>query len=382
MTYEYELAIQNEPHWYECRLNQIPHAQTCAAVIRDITDRRITEERLTASEARYREIFQNNDAAQLLINLNDASIADANRAACLYYGYSPEKIKTKTLFDINPKSRDYILNVLKESADKGSNHFVTQHIRADQSIREVELYICRIQLDGKDMMHVIVYDITEMYQAKRALEQSNARLNLLFENSPFPIIAVNMQDKMISYLNSRAREFFALEKIDKPGERACHIFSDEADCEQFYQLILEKGQVRDMEARVMGGSTGHNWALISGNLITEQGDPLLMISFNDIEDRKIYELELTKEQNALKERIKELETIKSLIESTEDIYVPIPQVLRPLLEQIRKGWQYTEDTVVQIEWEKKSTGWKTFQTRFPSNAPRRPRKTASVLLSA
>lgn len=64
-----------------------------------------------------------------------------------------------------------------------------------------------------------------------------------------------------------------------------------------------------MEARILGGSTGCNLALISENLIIEQGDPLLMISLNDIQDRKVNELELNRDQHALKERIKELETI-------------------------------------------------------------------------
>lgn len=357
VTYEYALTIQSQTRWYECRLNQVPQAETYAAVIRDITERKKTEELLSASEARYREIFQNNDAVQLLVDVSNSSIADANKAACAYYGYSLEQIRQKTLFDINPNSREYIRSIVKKSAERGSNHFTTQHIRADHSIREVDLFNCKIQIDGKEMMHVIIYDITEMEQAKRALEQSNTRLNLLFENAPFPIIAVNMKDKKIHYRNKRAGEFFTLEKMDQSGERACHIFSDEEDCEAFYQRIQRDKMVRDLEAKVNGGSSGQNWALISGSLITEQGEPLLMISFNDIQDRKIYELELSKEQSALKERIKELETIKSLIESTEDITAPISQILMPMLEMIRKGWQYSEDTAVRIEW-----GGEVYQT--------------------
>jgi PAS domain S-box-containing protein len=331
-------------------------------VSRDITERKQIEGELNASEAKYREIFRNNSAIQLVINANDSSIAEANNAACVFYGYTPEEIRTKTIFDINPNSKEHILAIVGESLKKSTNHFVTQHIRADHSIREVELFNGKISIDGNDYLHVIVYDFTEITEAKKALEANTTRLRHLFDNAPFPILVIDMNEKKITDLNLRAQDFFNPNKLKLNGGNACHIFVDQSDCDRLNERVMRDGRVYDLEVRVFGGATGSNWTLVSGSVTTVGEQPLLMLSFNDIQDRKTNELALEEERFSLAERIKELRTIKSLIVETEDIYAPISTIIPPLLQVIRDGWQYPEDSVAKIEW-----GSETYQTDdFPN----------------
>ena len=172
----------------------------------DITERKRIELELTASEARYREIFHNNAAVQLVVDPYDSSIVDANRAACEYYGCTLDEIKTKTLFDINPNSPETIRGIVAESVRKGSNHFTTQHFRADRSIRDVEIFNGRISIEGRNLLHVIIYDITESTRAIIDLAESEKRFRLLFENAPDGIVVET--DYKITYINQKAVRLF------------------------------------------------------------------------------------------------------------------------------------------------------------------------------
>ncbi|HWQ99064.1 MAG TPA: PAS domain S-box protein [Clostridia bacterium] len=180
-------------------------------IVHDITERKEMEEKLIASEARYREIFHNNAAVQLVVDAHDSSIVDANRAACEYYGYSLKEITTKTVFDINPNSKEEIRRIFQESAKRGSNHFVTQHFRADHSIRDVEIFNGKIIIDGRDLLHVIIYDITESTRALMNLEKSEQRFRQLIENSPDGIVVET--DGQFAYVNQKALELFRAQDI-------------------------------------------------------------------------------------------------------------------------------------------------------------------------
>jgi len=92
-------------------------------IVHDITERKQAEERLFLSEARYREIFINNAAVQILVDDNQYLIVDANRAACEFYGYTLDEIKCKTVFDINASSKEEILEIFAEARITRSNHF-------------------------------------------------------------------------------------------------------------------------------------------------------------------------------------------------------------------------------------------------------------------
>ncbi|MBI4856706.1 MAG: PAS domain S-box protein [Acetobacterium woodii] len=203
----------------------------------DITERNRVREKLIASETRYREIFHNNAAVQIVIDAQNSSIVDANQAACKYYGYSLDEIKKKTVFDINPNSKAYILEILGNSRKRGTNHFITQHIRADHSIRDVELFNGTVSIDGRDLLHVIIYDITERTKAIDDLQESERRFRLFVENAPDGIL-VETNDQ-IDYVNQKTMELFRANKqTDLIGKNfADHFVGDNSSIETYIHKL-------------------------------------------------------------------------------------------------------------------------------------------------
>src|SRR6185503_18359734 len=72
-------------------------AQHVAAAI----EQRRSEDAIRESENRYRQMFENNRAVQLLIDPDTGAIVDANMAACDYYGYTLDELRDMRIWQIN-----------------------------------------------------------------------------------------------------------------------------------------------------------------------------------------------------------------------------------------------------------------------------------------
>jgi PAS domain-containing protein len=80
--------------WHEVTLKRavIGGEPRVLAFMRDVTARRQAEQRLRASEARYRLLFEMESDAIMLAAAQTLQILDANRAALALYGYTREQL--------------------------------------------------------------------------------------------------------------------------------------------------------------------------------------------------------------------------------------------------------------------------------------------------
>ena len=132
---------------------------------------KLVEEALLKSEERFKTLFNSHSAIQALLDPDTGKVLDVNQKAVEWYGWSAEELKQMYTRDINTLSQDEIIQSLKTVKAGQHNKFTGRHRRADGSVRDVEIYRNKIELDGKPVIHVITHDITEQKEAEAELHR-------------------------------------------------------------------------------------------------------------------------------------------------------------------------------------------------------------------
>lgn len=142
----------------------------------DLTPIRLAEEALRKSEMRYHSLFENNHSVMLLIDPETGAIVDANAAAVSYYGWTREQLRSMTIYAINQLSPAQVAAEMARAVSEERKQFLFDHLLADGSVRNVEVYSGPIVVGEQTLLYSIVHDITERRQAEAALQRSEATL--------------------------------------------------------------------------------------------------------------------------------------------------------------------------------------------------------------
>jgi len=191
---KFEIFIEQDNHWYDVSLFS-PKIGYVLSMFDDVTQRKQSEETLKKSEERFRRLFDN-PSIVMLLDPDTGNIIDANHAAADFYGWSVEQLKEMRIQQITNVSSDEVkVNMDKAKASK-QDHFLFRHRRADGSIRDVEVFSNKIELDGKDILYAIIHDVTSRILAENQLH----KLSVAVEQSP-AIVVITDPDGNIEYVN-------------------------------------------------------------------------------------------------------------------------------------------------------------------------------------
>jgi PAS domain S-box-containing protein len=133
-------------------------------------------DKLRESEELFRNIFEYHTAVKLIIDPDTGNIIDANHAAETFYGWPKERLKQMKIQEINSLSPKEIEQAMDRTKAKKQNYFEFCHRLADGSIRDVEVFSSRIEVNGKFLLHSIIHDISKRKSAEKAIITSELRL--------------------------------------------------------------------------------------------------------------------------------------------------------------------------------------------------------------
>ncbi len=202
-------------------------------IIRDITERKESEEALRASEARYREL-----ADHLPVGIYEAGFDGmftyANSTALKMYGYGEDDVRRGMHFlqVIAPEEHE-IARVRSQSVRQGGvvSYVEYTFLRKDGSRFQGLLMARPLTRDGQVVGSTgVVTDITDLKQAQEALRKNEALLGSILKAAPIGVGMVH--GRVFAWVNDgmTAMTGYAVEEIN--GKSARILYPDDGEFER------------------------------------------------------------------------------------------------------------------------------------------------------
>ncbi|MCR9200913.1 MAG: PAS domain S-box protein [Planctomycetaceae bacterium] len=137
----------------------------------DVTEERETQLALQESEARYRDIFENNNAIKLIIDPKSGRIVQANSAAVNFYGHPSEVLTEMKISDINMDPPHIVNEKLQAVRNNLLSELEFRHRLASGEVRDVKVHTGAVRVNGQTLVHSIIFDITERKRAERYVQR-------------------------------------------------------------------------------------------------------------------------------------------------------------------------------------------------------------------
>jgi PAS domain S-box-containing protein len=148
------------------------------AIKQDVTERKRTEEALSASEIRYRRLFETAQDGILLLDAETGAITEANPHLLQMLGYTAEEIVGKKLWEIG-LFRDILVSqdAFRTLQTEGYIRYENLPLETKSADRkEVEFISNTYRVDGKNVIQCNIRDITERKRAEDEVRKLNASL--------------------------------------------------------------------------------------------------------------------------------------------------------------------------------------------------------------
>lgn len=194
-------------------------------VVRDITERKRSEEALRKSEE-YRNLFKLANDAIIIFAPENKIVLNVNDYACKMYGYSREQFIGRSLNDIfkDGRSGDHSnagsLNLVMEES------FESVHYQADGTPINILTSSSLIEFEGEPAVLSINRDVTSRVKANTALSESEYKLRTLIENMSEGLLHLDQDDRII-FTNKRFCEMLGYLEEELIGRDASMILLDD-----------------------------------------------------------------------------------------------------------------------------------------------------------
>ncbi len=264
--------------------------------VQDITERKLAEEALRESEARYRLLFDRNPQPVLVFDSETLQFLAVNEEAVRHYGYSHEEFLELTVKNICPP--EDVPQILKFLARTISDNEITntgQHRKKDGTIIEVEIAAQSINFANRPARFVLVTDITERKRANDALRESENKFRMLVENTSEGLLQVDTDDRT-QFINNRLCEMVGYSADELINKNWTQILLDDEGRDLIGQANerRRKGISDRYEIKLRKKSGELLWVIIGGApTINAEGVIIGSLGvFSDITERKRAEEQL------------------------------------------------------------------------------------------
>lgn len=182
--------------------------------VRDITERKQAEDKLSNSEIRFRELFEINPQPMWVYDLETLGFLAVNKIAVKKYGYSKEEFLSMTLKEIRPQEDvQALLTNIAESNNNLQESGIWRHKYKDGTLVFVEIYSHDFIFENKEARLVLANDITERKQAEEEIKKINEELDQRVQKRTSELI--NSQKALLNLVEDLNEKSVELEESYK-----------------------------------------------------------------------------------------------------------------------------------------------------------------------
>ena len=279
------------------------------SVVRDITERKRTEEALQRSQQLFSSIFRVNPAATILSWWADGRCVDANEAYAKLVGYTREELIGKTTVELNIwTSAEERQRVVTELAQKGhlENVELTLRKKNGELINTVaggEMFV----MDGQRYILSFFFDITERKKAENMLRESEAIYRTLVETTDTGYVIIDTEGRVID-ANAEYVRFTGHTGLDEIRGRTVIEWTADYEKEKNAEAVAKcarDGYIRNLQIDYIDKYGTITPVEINATIVEKSGTPLILALCRDIMERKRAEEELRRSRDELEIRVQE-----------------------------------------------------------------------------
>lgn len=290
---EYDCHSPTEQRWFIGRVTpfRTSNKEVNSVVIahENVTSQKLAEISVRESEERYRTFLNSaNDIA--FIKDENLRYILINKAGCDFFGKGYEQILGKTDFEL--LEHGYAHNfLLSDNACISNADIVVSTEKVGDSIFETRKFKIKLS-GGKIGVAGFMRDVSERYQAQKAIQDSEIKYRNLVENSLVGVYTTTTKGDFIFANNALCSilEFDSIHSLLKTNINTLYKNSDDRD--KILGLLYEKDQIENFELEMVTALGNPISILVSANLSGSTISGMML----DISDRKIAEKEILAKQ--------------------------------------------------------------------------------------
>jgi PAS domain S-box-containing protein/putative nucleotidyltransferase with HDIG domain len=283
--------------------------------------------RLPGMQARESEfddvgvLFARNPLPMWIFDPRTLRFIEVNEAAVRQYGYSRDEFLSMSTAEIRaPQDVPALIDMNSPPAASGA---LRKHRCKDGSIRTVELDSQTLEYEGREVVLVVIRDVTERTAVEEALRQSEARYRDLFEDATDIIYVHDLNGKMLS-VNRAAERLTGFSRDDLVGISLSDFVAPEyiARVRDAMERKVDGGEARTTYEIEILTKSGARLALeVSTRLIYAQGKAIAVEGVaRDVSDRK-------RAQEVIQRQSERAEALALVSRSIADARLDLPSIL-------------------------------------------------------
>ncbi len=280
------------------------------SIIHDITKRRRALEALRESRQLYSAVVKQASDGIYLLDPTTRRVTKANRSLCRMLGYTAEEFARLQVYDFVHHAREDIDSILRRVAREGDCMIgERRYRRKDGGLIDVEVSVNSVSFSGKELLCVVVRDITDRKQAERALKKSRQLFDWFMKHLPAVAFMKDLNGRYIFY-NRASEDYFGHPAEERLGKTDDELWPPEvaATIRENDRRVMSSG--RSLNVLEVGPVNGRErYMLVTKFPIFKDGKPFILAGFSvDITER----IEAERESRHLKEQLLQAQKMEAI----------------------------------------------------------------------